>query len=208
MSASLLLLIFGVWLILQSTVGELPARLLSFREGLGDPGRFTGTAGTAVLNQVAALAPPKGTAATPAQQASASAAGAKPASNAEARAQGMLEWRGVTLAPAAMGQWAALVRAAESAGLTITGSGWRSTQRQKELRVINGCPDVCCAPSSSCRVPTARPGTSKHERGLAVDVKNCSYSSANYRWLKANAGRYGFSATVRGESWHWSLGGG
>ena len=36
----------------------------------------------------------------------------------------------------------------------FSGGGFRTKQRQIELRKINGCPDVWTAPSSSCRVPT------------------------------------------------------
>lgn len=59
---------------------------------------------------------------------------------------------------------------AMAAGRVQIGSGRRTTAQQAALRVRNGCPDVYSAPASSCRVPTARPGESKHELGLAVDL--------------------------------------
>jgi hypothetical protein len=55
----------------------------------------------------------------------------------------------------------------------------------------------------------ARPGTSKHGDGLAVDVNVDSFTSPAYRWLAANAGRYGFGNNQGrndGEPWHWVFG--
>lgn len=49
----------------------------------------------------------------------------------------------------------------------------------------------------------APPGTSKHEKGLAIDVAN------GIPWVQANARKFGWKATVAGESWHFEyLGGG
>jgi LAS superfamily LD-carboxypeptidase LdcB len=59
-------------------------------------------------------------------------------------------------------------------------------------------------PSSSCHPPTARPGTSQHEIGLAIDFDNCSSrGSACYRWLSGNAASFGFY-NLPSEAWHWS----
>jgi hypothetical protein len=44
----------------------------------------------------------------------------------------------------------------------------------------------------------ARPGTSKHERGLAADIG----PESQYGWLAANAGKYGLEKTVSYEPWH------
>jgi hypothetical protein len=55
----------------------------------------------------------------------------------------------------------------------------------------------------------ARPGTSKHGDGLAVDANVDSFTSPAYRWLAANAGRYGFGNNQGrndGEPWHWVFG--
>jgi hypothetical protein len=55
----------------------------------------------------------------------------------------------------------------------------------------------------------ARPGTSKHGDGLAVDAAIDSFTSPAYRWLAANAGRYGFGNNQGkndGEPWHWVFG--
>lgn len=100
---------------------------------------------------------------------------------------------------------AGLLAHAEADGLALSGSGWRSPERTAELRVINGCPDVYRSPASSCRVPTAIPGRSMHEQGLAVDFANCNTrATACYRWLAANAATYGL-INLPSEPWHWSL---
>lgn len=50
----------------------------------------------------------------------------------------------------------------------------------------------------------AYPGTSNHGWGLAVDLGSGANRSGTPQnnWLKANAGRYGFSTIAR-EPWHW-----
>ncbi|MBF4625530.1 M15 family metallopeptidase [Clavibacter sp. VKM Ac-2872] len=55
----------------------------------------------------------------------------------------------------------------------------------------------------------ARPGTSKHGDGLAVDATIDSFTSPAYRWMAANADRYGFGNNQGrndGEPWHWVFG--
>ncbi len=104
-----------------------------------------------------------------------------------------------------------MVDDAQRAGISISGGGFRTRQRQIELRKINGCPDVWKAPSSSCRVPTAIPGRSLHEIGLAVDVtsggRSLTSKSAAFKWLKVHADEYGF-VNLPSEPWHWSITGG
>jgi hypothetical protein len=101
----------------------------------------------------------------------------------------------------------AMIAAAAADGVTLTGSCWRSNARQIQLRIINGCPDIYTASPSSCRVPTAIPGTSNHERGLAIDFDNChSRGTACFIWLSANAATYGFY-NLPSEPWHWSVNG-
>ena len=105
-------------------------------------------------------------------------------------------------------QVSAMVSAAAGDGTPLSGSGWRSSARQIQLRTINGCPDVYTSSPSSCRVPTAIPGTSNHERGLAIDFDNCSYrGSACYNWLARNAAGFGLY-NLPSEPWHWSHDGG
>ena len=63
-------------------------------------------------------------------------------------------------------------------------------------------------PSSLCNPPTARPGSSMHERGLAIDF-SCNGGGAirrgNSCWnfLAANANSYGLY-NLPSEPWHWS----
>ena len=59
---------------------------------------------------------------------------------------------------------------------------------------------------SACSPPTARPGQSMHEVGLAIDFSNCGSGSTCFRWLRANAGGYGF-INLPSEPWHWSVNG-
>jgi len=100
---------------------------------------------------------------------------------------------------------------AASGGLIGPGSGKRSVEEQIALRKSNGCPDVWSSPASSCRVPTAIPGRSNHNHGLAMDVKDMSTGravqagSAADQWLAANAARFGFHRPVKGEAWHVEL---
>lgn len=122
--------------------------------------------------------------------------------------------RGITVDAAIAGQVEALLAAAEADGFTFTGGGYRSPERQVELRRQN-CGTSYYAvyemPSSQCSPPTARPGRSMHERGLAIDF-NCrgelvdSRSDPCFRWLDANAGRFGLS-NLPSEPWHWSVNG-
>jgi hypothetical protein len=104
----------------------------------------------------------------------------------------------------------AMLTAAKNANIILTGYGSRSSIRQKELRIAHGCPDDN-TPSSSCRPPTARPGRSMHERGMAIDFR-CngqgivSRSNPCYIWLSANAAQFGFK-NLASEPWHWSING-
>jgi D-alanyl-D-alanine carboxypeptidase len=104
-----------------------------------------------------------------------------------------------------------MVDDAGKAGIAISGGGFRTKQRQIELRKINGCPDVWTAPASSCRVPTAIPGRSLHEIGMAVDItsggKSLTSKSPAFKWLQAHADEYGF-VNLPSEPWHWSITGG
>lgn len=102
-----------------------------------------------------------------------------------------------------------LLAAASADGITLTGTGYRPPTRQIELRRQNcGSSDYAIyqMSPSGCSPMTARPGTSNHERGLAIDF-NFGNGSAEHRWMQANAGRYGW-LPLAGEHWHWSVGGG
>lgn len=101
----------------------------------------------------------------------------------------------------------AMINAAAADGVTLRGSGYRDSANQIRLRKAH-CGSSHYAiyqmSASSCRPPTAKPGTSQHEIGLAIDFSNCSSrSTACYRWLAANAARFGFY-NLPSEPWHWS----
>lgn len=126
---------------------------------------------------------------------------------------GIVELPGIS--PGVAASWAPnvsrMLAAASADGVTLTGSGWRSPERQIELRRQHCGTShyaIYQAPSSSCSPPTAIPGTSRHERGLAIDFANCSSrSSACYRWLAGNAAAFGV-LNLPSEPWHWSVDGG
>lgn len=125
---------------------------------------------------------------------------------------------GITVDASLAPQLEALLNAARADGIVLGGHGYRSPEVTARLRRANGCPDVYRSPASSCRVPTARPGSSMHERGLAIDftyrgrticfprpASRCSGNAA-FDWLRANAGRYGLR-NLPSEAWHWSTNG-
>ncbi len=103
-------------------------------------------------------------------------------------------------------QVTAMIQAAAADGVYLSGGGYRSSQAQIDLR-IQHCGSsyyaIYQAPASSCSPPTAIPGTSMHERGLAIDFDNCSYGTSVYNWLSAHAASYGLY-NLPSESWHWS----
>ncbi len=125
---------------------------------------------------------------------------------APANADDIVEAEGFWVHSSVQGQVAQMIRDARSAGVTLSGYSYRSPQRTAELRVINGCPDVYNASPSRCRIPTARPGTSMHERGLAIDFRSCWRGSACFTWLSNNASKYDYK-NLPSESWHWSTNG-
>lgn len=121
---------------------------------------------------------------------------------------------GITVAASIVDQLGSMLDAAAAAGLEITGSGWRSYDSQVALRRQNCGPtsyDIYYRPSSECSPPTARPGYSMHEEGLAVDLAVggraiTSHDDPAWQWLNANAKDYGF-ANLESEPWHWSTNG-
>ncbi len=99
-----------------------------------------------------------------------------------------------------------MITDARAAGISLTGGGFRSYDGQVQARINNGCPDIYNSPSSACSPPTAKPGTSNHGNGEAIDFSNTPSGSAKFNWLKANAARYGLF-NLPSESWHWSVNG-
>lgn len=49
----------------------------------------------------------------------------------------------------------------------------------------------------------AEPGFSNHQNGIAVDIESAGGTNAAFKWLTANAHRFGFKRTVSSEPWHW-----
>jgi septal ring factor EnvC (AmiA/AmiB activator) len=110
-------------------------------------------------------------------------------------------------------QVARLLADAAEAGIVMCGNGYRDPQDQINVRIANcgsGYYNIWVRPASSCSPPTARPGASLHEQGLAIDFtvggSTIGYGSAAYNWLTANAANYGL-ANLPGEAWHWSVNG-
>lgn len=103
-----------------------------------------------------------------------------------------------------------MLAAAQQSGVNLMpiSSGWRDPQEQIALRKKN-CPDWQNSPSSACRPPTAKPGTSNHEGGRAIDFSQMCYpnktcpGNKRWEWLQANGSKYGFYP-IKSEAWHWS----
>jgi len=105
----------------------------------------------------------------------------------------------------------ALLKKSALDGIRLTGGGFRTMQQQISLRTSNGCPNVYDAPAESCATPTARPGYSNHQMGLAIDFSSNgstirSKSSPGFIWLNTNAISYGLK-NLPSEAWHWSVDG-
>jgi D-alanyl-D-alanine carboxypeptidase len=107
-----------------------------------------------------------------------------------------------------------LLEAAAADGLVLCGWGYRSSERQVALRRAHcGSSEyaIWSMPSWQCSPPTARPGRSMHEQGLAVDF-TChgsgigSRSNRCYQWLAGHAGSFGL-VNLPSEPWHWSTNG-
>jgi len=142
-------------------------------------------------------------------------AAAQPVPASSSPGGGLVTIQGITVAAEIGPALDALLDAARADGIVLGGSGWRSPESQASLRRANGCPDVYDSPASSCRVPTARPGSSEHEKGLAIDftwqARTICYplrsaacnDNAAFDWLQRNAGQFGFK-NLPSEAWHWS----
>lgn len=97
-----------------------------------------------------------------------------------------------------------MVSAAREDDVVLTGGGWRSTAEQIALRIAHCGGDIYGASASSCSPPTARPGTSQHEFGLAIDFANCAARSTPcFQWLAQYGEAYGLY-NLPSEPWHWS----
>ena len=117
---------------------------------------------------------------------------------------------GITVASSIATRVRGLLNAASADGINLTGYGYRDFNAQIALRRQN-CGTTQYAiwemPPDACSPPTARPGHSYHERGLAIDFMANgrfinSRSNPGFVWLAANAGRFGFY-NLPSEPWHW-----
>ena len=115
--------------------------------------------------------------------------------------------------PARAGNLSALLGAASAVGRNMCGGGYRDPAQQVALRRSHcGSSNYAIyeAPSSSCSPPTARPGTSMHERGLAIDITcggvTIGRGSSCFGWLASHAAGYGLH-NLPSEPWHWSTDG-
>jgi hypothetical protein len=125
--------------------------------------------------------------------------------------------RGILVATSIAQPVRQLLAHARADGYRLGGWGYRSYQRQVELRRQH-CGTSRYAiyemPSSKCKPPTARPGRSMHEKGLAIDFYRAGRGgaakpiagTAAFRWLKRNAAAYGLY-NLPSEPWHWSTNG-
>lgn len=102
-----------------------------------------------------------------------------------------------------------MVLAAKKDGLLLTGSGSRSYERQQKHWSDHNCKPPG---STNCSKIVAKPGTSMHESGYAIDFqcdnKPIAKVDPNNKcvvWLSKNAIKYGFK-NLPSESWHWSAG--
>ena len=109
---------------------------------------------------------------------------------------------------------AGLVDAMAAEGFELGGWGYRTHQSQISLRRAH-CGSTRYAiwemPASRCRPPTARPGRSNHERGLAIDFTYngriiSSRGSAVFQAMTRIAAQYGLK-NLPSEPWHWSVNG-
>jgi LAS superfamily LD-carboxypeptidase LdcB len=109
-----------------------------------------------------------------------------------------------------------LLNQAKSDGIRLGGGGFRTLQKQIEFRNKNcSCNNntecIYKKSSSQCTPPTAIPGKSRHQSGLAIDF-TCEGQSIRARdnkcfiWMKNNANKYGFF-NLPSEAWHWSVDG-
>ena len=122
--------------------------------------------------------------------------------------------QGITVARSIASNVNNLLNAAKDDGITLSGWGYRDSDQQIALRKAH-CGtsdyDVYEKPANQCHPPTARPGASMHERGLAIDFTYggsiiTSHSSPAFQWLSKNAAKYGLY-NLPSEPWHWSTNG-
>jgi hypothetical protein len=119
--------------------------------------------------------------------------------------------RGITVNSSIAGRLDGLLAAAAADGVVLRGSGYRDPSSQIALRRAHCGPsdyDIYFKPPFECVPPTAIPGSSMHEQGLAIDFtwngsSITTQDNPAFVWLAANAARFGFF-NLPSEPWHWS----
>jgi LAS superfamily LD-carboxypeptidase LdcB len=121
-----------------------------------------------------------------------------------------------------------MIKDANAAGVPLTcGSNFRTMQGQIDAAKGNGCYRSGDYVRGNCRIPTAKPGNSKHQSGFAIDFgcngkticfsNSSAWCAANgatkrpkeypcFVWLQNNASKYKFY-NYKDEAWHWSVDG-
>lgn len=125
----------------------------------------------------------------------------------------IVDVRGIQVDASIAASLDALLTAADQHGLSLTGGGYRSHDQQIALRRAH-CGTSHYATfdmaADACTPPTARPGESLHESGLAIDFTcNGTLVTRNdpcFAFLAATAPTYGLT-NLPSEAWHWSVGG-
>jgi hypothetical protein len=102
---------------------------------------------------------------------------------------------GKYLSEKAAPKFKAMMAAASKAGIHLSiNSAFRTYAEQAALYRKYGSPRA------------ARPGYSNHQQGLSVDIGGIGgYGTRAYKWLAANAAKYGFKNDVKNEFWHWTF---
>jgi hypothetical protein len=119
-----------------------------------------------------------------------------------------------------------MIAAAKKDGINlIVNSGFRpgygssiNAKSEKGVKVTADSQEVLwnqnCAGKAKCNPDTAKPGSSKHGSGLAIDFNTGTRTGAkriskmdptkakNYEWLVKNSWRFGYLRTVPTEEWH------
>lgn len=128
-------------------------------------------------------------------------------------ASDMVNIQGIFIHKDIAGNLDRMLTAMKAEGLKPGGGGYRSPESQIAVRKKNcgsSYDAIYNKPSSSCSPPTAKPGKSMHEKGMAIDFTCGGYKtfggSPCWNWLKIHAAEYGFKPFSK-EPWHWSTNG-
>jgi hypothetical protein len=104
-----------------------------------------------------------------------------------------------------------MVDTAWAQGIKISGGGFRTAIQQIELRKKNCGVANVYVKDAKCVPPTAFPGNSNHESGLAIDfmcdgITIATRDNKCFVWMQSNASKYGLKNFSK-EPWHWSVDG-